>query len=132
MATRAAARVYDDALRPAELRTTQFSLLARLEADGPASLSRLADRLAIDRTTLRRELDPLQARGLVGLEPGLDRRRRVVSLTPAGEARLAAAYPLWRQAQREVRERLGRERTERLLIELDAVVGATRGAASSQ
>jgi DNA-binding MarR family transcriptional regulator len=126
MATRATARVYDEALRPAGLRTTQFSLLARLDVDGPATLSRLADRLAIDRTTLRRELDPLHARGLVAFDTGADRRCRVVSLTPVGADRLAAAYPLWRQAQREVRARLGRERIERLLVELDAVVGATR------
>ena len=127
MATRATARVYDEALRPAGLRTTQFSVLARLDADGPASLSWLAERLAIDRTTLRRELDPLRARGLVDMETGLDRRRRVVSLTPAGAEQLAVAFPLWLQAQRDVRARLGRERTDRLLGELDAVVRAALG-----
>src|SRR5215218_7029300 len=72
MATRAIARLYDAALEPAGLRTTQFSILARLEADGPGSLTELGARLLLDRTTLARELAPLHARGLVHIERGAD------------------------------------------------------------
>ena len=129
MATRAAARTYDGHLMEVGLRTTQFSLLARLDDDGPLALSRLAQRLAMDRTTLRRELDPLLTDGLVEVCPGGDRRQRIASLTEAGQERLALAYPRWREAQRDVRNRIGRDRIEGLLVELDALVEASQESA---
>ena len=88
MATRAVARVYDRALEPHGLRTTQYSILARLEVEGPAPVGFLAARIAMDRTTLAREAAPLVRAGLVDEEPGQDRRQRVLALAPrAGAAR---------------------------------------------
>jgi DNA-binding MarR family transcriptional regulator len=130
MATRAVARVYDQALEPHGLRTTQYSILARLEAEGPASVGHLAARLAMDRTTLAREADPLVRARLVEEAPGQDRRRRVLALTPAGLARLESARPAWREAQRRIRNELGYDRVQGLLGELRALLGAARGAAS--
>jgi DNA-binding MarR family transcriptional regulator len=129
MATRAVARVYDRALEPHGLRTTQYSILARLEVEGPVPVGHLAARLAMDRTTLSREAAPLVLAGLVAEEPGEDRRQRVLALAPAGLARLEAARPAWREAQRRVREELGYDRVQGLLGELRALLGATRGAA---
>jgi DNA-binding MarR family transcriptional regulator len=130
MATRAVARVYDQALEPHGLRTTEYSILSRLEVEGPAPVGHLAARLAMDRSTLAREAAPLVRTGLVAEEPGEDRRQRVLSLTPAGLARLEAARPAWRDAQRAVREELGYDRVQGLLGELRALLGATRPAAS--
>ena len=93
MTTRAVARVYDQALEPHGLRTTQYSILARLELEGPAAVGHLAARLAMDRTTLAREAAPLVEAGLVEQEIGEDRRRRVLKLSPEGSARLEAAQP---------------------------------------
>jgi DNA-binding MarR family transcriptional regulator len=118
MATRAVARMYDAALEPAGLRTTQYSILARLEADGPGSLTELGGRLLLDRTTLARELAPLEGRGLVRIERGADRRQRVVTVTDEGVALVAAARPAWREAQREVRARFGDARSRSLVAEL--------------
>lgn len=129
MATRAVARIYDRALEPHGLRTTQYSILARLEVEGPASVGHLAARLAMDRSTLAREAAPLVRVGLVDEEPGVDRRRRLLSLSADGLARLEAARPAWREAQRVVRGELGYDRTQELLGELRALLGATRGAA---
>jgi DNA-binding MarR family transcriptional regulator len=123
MTTRAVTRLYDDALRPTGLRTTQFSLLARLDEEGPSALTRLAGRLLLDRTSLARELEPLVDRGLVELAAGEDRRTRIASLTESGRERLAVAYPLWRSLQRDVRERYGRERVDALLRELGELAG---------
>lgn len=123
MATRTVARIYDETLAPFSLRTTQFSILARLEVEGPARLGQLAARLAMDRTTLAREAQPLVRAGLVAQRPGDDRRLRILSLTEEGQERLEAARPGWREAQRLVREQLGRERTDGLLGELHALVG---------
>jgi DNA-binding MarR family transcriptional regulator len=124
MATRAVARIYDEALAPYGLRTTQYSILARLEVEGPAPVSRLAARLVMDRSTLAREAAPLVRAGLIAEEPGPDRRQRLLSLTAQGLSRLEAARPGWREAQRLVRDELGRERTDGLLGELRALVGA--------
>jgi len=126
MATRAVARVYDQALEPHGLRTTQYSILARLEVEGPSAIGHLAARLAMDRTTLAREAAPLVRAGLVEEEAGADRRRRLVALSPEGLARLTAARPAWHDAQRRVRTELGYERMQGLLGELRALLGAVR------
>lgn len=126
MATRAVTRIYDEALEPIGVRTTHFSILARVDDDGPSSLGRLADRLAMDRTTLSRELEPLVRAGLVGVAPGQDRRQRIVSLTAQGVATLEGAYPRWRKAQRAMGDGLGLSRSRRLNEELRAVVSVAR------
>src|SRR3954452_13885660 len=113
-ATRAVARLYDQALAPFDLRTTEYSLLARLSADGPTALSPFAARLGMDRSTLTRELRSLQDAGLVVVCPGEDRRQRVVSIAPAGEHALAAARPAWLAVQADVAGRFGGERTASL------------------
>jgi DNA-binding MarR family transcriptional regulator len=124
MASRAVTRVYDDALRPAGLRTTQYSVLARLRDEGPSTQTRLADRLVIERSTLARELRTLEAAGLVDIAQGRDRRQRIVELSTAGVEALEVADPLWRDVQARVRDGLGRERTGLLLDELRALVAA--------
>jgi DNA-binding MarR family transcriptional regulator len=130
MATRAVARLYDRALEPYGLRTTQYSILARLEVEGPAAVGHLAARLAMDRTTLAREAAPLVEAGLVEEAPGEDRRSRVLALTPEGLERLESARPAWREAQRQVRNELGYDRVQELLGELRALLGAARTAAT--
>jgi DNA-binding MarR family transcriptional regulator len=103
-AARAVTRLYDDALRPTGLRVTQFTLLVAAELRGGALISELADKLALERTSLTRELKLLEERGLVSVTPGEDRRARIVKLTEKGQRALAAAYPRWREAQNRVLE----------------------------
>ena len=101
-AARALTRLYDEALRPTGLRVTQFTLLVAAELRGGALISEIADALALERTSLTRELKLLERRGLVSITPGEDRRARIVELTKDGQSALAAAYPRWREAQRRV------------------------------
>ena len=102
-ATRAVTAAYDAALAPSGLRVTQFSVLRTLARLGPLGVTRLAEKVALDRSTMGRNLDPLERRGLVHIEVGVtDRRERVAHLTPAGEAAIEAALPLWREAQGRV------------------------------
>ena len=122
MAARAVTRRYDDALRPSGLRTTQLSMLSRLREDGPLTVTALASRLALERTTVTRELDTLARRGLVSLATGDDRRTRVAAITAEGRAAMRVAVPLWREAQAATDELLGRERVERLLADLRVAV----------
>jgi len=122
MAARSLTRIYDRALEPAGIRTTQFSVLARLLEEGPLPLTHLAGRLAMDRTTLARDLRPLERRGLVAISVGADRRVRMAALTPAGRRLVDEVRPLWKQVQRDVRAELGPDRVARLMDELRAAI----------
>ncbi len=120
---RAVTRVYDRHLRPAGIHVTQFSILAAL-APADSTISQLGEGLGMDRTTLSRDLRPLQAQGLIEVRPGPDQRTRVVSLTEAGRRTFAAARPLWREAQTEIRTALGPDGWQRLFVSLAAARGA--------
>jgi DNA-binding MarR family transcriptional regulator len=95
-AARVLARRFDEALRPVGLTNSQFSLLNALNRPVPASIGQVASLLGADRTTLTAALKPLERDGLTRSQPDpADQRARRVALTPAGQARLAAALPLW-------------------------------------
>lgn len=113
-------QAYDRALQPLGLRLTQYSVLANLEQAGPLSVTDLAALLAMERTTLTRNLGPLSQAGWITVGPGPDRRSRTVALTEAGRAVVQRAQPLWREAERSLRRALGREHTAALHRLLDA------------
>jgi len=115
-ATRALTQLYDEAMAPAGLRVTQFSLLRTLAREGSQRINELARSTLLDRTALSRNLDPLIARGLVATVRGRDARTREVALTPAGAQAVRAASPHWRRAQARVRRQLGARKLD-LLIE---------------
>lgn len=117
-AARAAGGMYDGALRPAGLRGTQFSLLVALSIMGEPAMGALGEILSLDRTTLTRNLAPLERRGLIASAPGSDRRTRIVRLTEDGTAALARALPLWEGAQAKLAAALGEEVTTRLRSDL--------------
>lgn len=110
MAARAITRAYDEALRPTGLRATQVSVLAAVAARGALSIKSLADSLQMERTTLTRNLRPLELRRYVLLAPEGRYRSRVLTLTPAGRSALIEAAPLWQGAQRAMARRLGAAR----------------------
>ncbi|MEO1328950.1 MAG: MarR family winged helix-turn-helix transcriptional regulator [Pseudomonadota bacterium] len=111
--TRAAARRitrhYDDALRPVGLTLGQFVLLVAIELSEPDTLTDLADKLDMDRTTLTRNLRPLEKAGLVETAREEGRRNHGVRLTDAGRTAFTAAMPLWRAAQSQLETRLGED-----------------------
>ena len=123
-ATRAVTQFYDAALQPSGLKSTQYSLLSTVETQGPIVMGDLAEVLVMDRTTLTRNLKPLEAQGLIRIEPGKDRRARIISLSAKGRKVVTRARPLWRQAQSEIVGRLGETRWRGLLHDLRATVAA--------
>jgi DNA-binding MarR family transcriptional regulator len=125
-AARAVTQAFDAHLQPSGLRVTQLSVLGALHHGGPSSVSDLADRLVMDRTTLTRNLQPLQRRDLITLGPGDDRRTRRITLTDAGRKAMAEAFPLWREAQREIIGRLGAERWQATVAALGEIVALTQ------
>jgi len=120
-AARALTQLYDDAMAPAGLRVTQFSLLRTLERRGSTRITELAAVLLLDRTALSRNLDPLAARGQVAVVPGRDARTRDVAITAAGKAALRAALPHWKRAQAQVGRRLGTEKLDALIATLGEI-----------
>ncbi|NJM70901.1 MAG: winged helix-turn-helix transcriptional regulator [Scytonema sp. RU_4_4] len=114
-ASRIVTQIYDAALRPVGLVLNQFTLLVAIHLMESAPVTRLAQELCTDQTTITRNLKVLEKRGLVVIEPGDDRRVRLVSLTPEGLALLAQALPLWEQAQTDVQARFGQQRWQELL-----------------
>lgn len=106
-AARAVTRMYDDQLRPTGLRATQANVLATIAARGELSISALSDELEMDRTTLTRNLRPLEQRKLLAVSPEGRHRMRTVSLTPAGEVMLAEAAVAWECTQSALEHRLG-------------------------
>lgn len=120
-AARAVTQLYDEALRPADLRATQFALLTATRLLGSAPMTRLAEIMGMDRTTLTRNLRPLERQGLIRVRPGSDGRVREVVLTERGQEALARALPLWERAQGRVVKGLGGSRWRRLLGDLTAM-----------
>jgi DNA-binding MarR family transcriptional regulator len=112
--TRRVTQRFDEWLAPAGLRCTQFSLLGMLHAPDAVTVSALAEKLDIDRTTMTRNLQLLTDRHLVSIVDGPDARSRAVMLTPQGRQTFARALPLWRKAQDEVNARLGDQEVARL------------------
>jgi len=136
LAVRQAARhitqFYDQHLAPVGLRTTQFSILARLRRLGPVTINVLADELVMDRTTLGRNILPLEREGLISIAPGrTDRRSKELRLTDAGIERLRAARGGWREAQTQFVAAFGEERTAGLRALLRDVSTTALPAASA-
>jgi DNA-binding MarR family transcriptional regulator len=106
-AARAVSRIYGAAFAPLELTATQFSILVAVQLRGPVPLSRLAERLGLDRTTLYRALKPLVRRRCLRIRPGRGGREQTAALTGAGERLLEQALPVWDGIQRRFVDALG-------------------------
>jgi DNA-binding MarR family transcriptional regulator len=118
-AARRVTQAFDAALRPAGLTATQFTVLETLHHMGPLSMTRLADLLAMDRTSLTRTLKPLERDGRIAVRPGADRRVRTAALLDDGRAVLADARPLWAEAQADAVRRVGDRPWAGLVTTLD-------------
>ena len=112
-AARAVTQLFDELLQPTGLRSTQFTLLVAVALLGEAPVTQLSRALVMDRTTLARNLKPLESLGLLTVEAGTDRRRHLVRLAERGRQALARALPYWEQAQHQVVTRLGQEQQQR-------------------
>jgi len=120
-ASRKITRMYDELLRPAGIKATQFNVLAIVALGDEATLTELAETLGMDRTTLSRNLRPLERDGLVEVSAEGYRRARSANITNKGVAVMEKALPLWRSAQKSLKRRLGDDIWNRIQIELAEV-----------
>jgi DNA-binding MarR family transcriptional regulator len=126
-ATRAISSLYDEAMRPTGLRHSQMGLLVSLALAEKATVSKLASLLDLDRTTMTRNLGPLERQGLVSSTTGDDARNRVLRLTDKGRAALAEALAAWEGVQARIVKGLGDARWKGLMRDLEATTSLTRG-----
>ena len=111
---------YENSLREAGIKPTQFSILAALANTGPIQLSQLADRLLLERTSLTRNLNVLERNTWIGIQPGEeDSRQRVVSLSSNGYKQLDHAIPYWQKAQKAIAKDMGQDTMTGLRSTLD-------------
>jgi len=116
-ATRRLTQLYDDALGPSGLRSTQVAILAELDlrAGDPPTMRELAESLVMDRSSLGHTLRPLERDGLIAFEQSAeDRRRQYVALTRAGKAKFRAASRLWEVAQKRFEDVFGEPEAAKL------------------
>jgi DNA-binding MarR family transcriptional regulator len=123
-AARAITSFYDSVLlQPTGLHSTQAILLVAIAGAGTPTISRLAEAMVMDRTTLARDLKPLAELGLVRITPGDDRRTRQVQVTDLGRAKVREIIPLWEQAQAKIiAHGLGHARWGKLYEDLQEVI----------
>jgi DNA-binding MarR family transcriptional regulator len=124
-ASRLLTRVLDEALRPLGIQATQLSVLVAVAMFGEngAMIGPLAQALVLDRTTLTRNVKPLERAGLLRVARSpKDARARVVVLTRGGERMIESAYPLWEQAQKRIRDSFGPGRVDALRDRLAELV----------
>lgn len=124
--SRVITQLYDEFLQPSGLLGTQFRLLGAVTANGPIALAPLAEELALDPTTLARNLKPLERDGLVEISIGEDRRTRIVKITEKGQDALLKALPLWEEAQAWVISQLGEDRWRAMLADWNELASLVR------
>jgi len=122
-AARHVTQFYDQYLASTGLRTTQFSILAKLKGLGPMTINALARQLVMDRTTLGRTMLPLQRDRLIAIREGsVDRSSKELAVTKAGTERLQRAAKMLVEAQKEFEKRFDPRRAADLRDLLNEVV----------
>jgi DNA-binding MarR family transcriptional regulator len=127
MVTRKAARqitqFYSQFMAGTGLRATQFSVLSRLSRRGPTSINALADYFVMDRTTLGRNVRPLERDGLIAIKPSAtDRRVKELHITKAGQKRFETALEGWAKAQAQFEASFGSARAVEMRTVLRAML----------
>ena len=118
-AMRAVSQHYDKIMAPTGLRGTQFTILTVLGRAESLTITELAECLVMDRTTLTRNLKPLEKEGYLNVLPGLeDKRSRRIELTRAGKRAQKNALPYWREAQNEMVDFMGKANAKRFIGDL--------------
>jgi len=116
---RAVTNLYDSALQPAGVRSTQFAILVAVARSQPVSIGSLSQILLIDRTTLTRSLGLMEKEGLLSVSQRSTMRQRFVTLTENGRRTLARSAPLWHKMQQRYLAAIGEGKWRRLQREFE-------------
>ncbi len=114
-------RIYAKEMADAPIRGPLFSVLATIRKLGPGTITAVAKDLALDRTTLTRNLKALTQRGLIDVRQ-VTANRKEIRLLPRGETALRRSLDCWQNAQKRVVKALGEDRWNRMREDLRAVM----------
>lgn len=123
--TRAVTQYFDRFLEPTGIRATQFTLLVALYSTKGKTLTEIAESLVMDRTTLTRNLKPLEKSGFISTVQTMDKRSKAYVLTEKGEEVVQKCIPLWQQAQNSVVNSLGDETYQEIVNKLSRMLTIT-------
>ncbi|MDX1491658.1 MAG: MarR family winged helix-turn-helix transcriptional regulator [Pseudohongiellaceae bacterium] len=124
-ASRRLSQFYEHRIISTGVHAQQFTILAIIEHKASISLTELAEELGMDRTTLARNLKPMERDELLTITPSKeDGRIKVIALTSIGKRKLKAARKKWQQAQADFEDKFGAERARKLREELKAAAQA--------
>ncbi len=121
-ASRAVTQFYDRLFDPVGIRSTQFNLLVTMASVSAHTLTEMAQVLVMDRTTLTRNLKPLEKMGLIQTVRARDKRSRAYALTDKGRATVITAIPLWKSAQQRMIDAMGATQFQQFNRELESVI----------
>jgi DNA-binding MarR family transcriptional regulator len=125
-ASRSVTQLFDQILAPIGLRSTQLTILVAAQVLGPCGLARLARELVMDRSTITRNIHPLVTQSLLQVTGKSGRGGKSVQITKEGQQALLSAVPYWKEAQGQLLNRMGKDRLDRVMVDLSNVVDATR------
>ncbi len=117
-ASRVITQLFDEILKPTGLQITQFAVLVGVVSLDSPSINQLAKGLVMDRTTLTRNLKPLEKEGLIKTTSGDDKRTHFVKITPKGKSAMEKTLPYWEKARTVVSEEFGQKHLDGLLKDL--------------
>ncbi len=125
--SRTVTQLFDQALQPSGLRSTQFIILLEIATVPSPTIALLARRLVMDPSTVTRNLRPLEKQGLIKTVSTENRRGRVLTLTLEGHERVEQVVPLWERTQNLFIKKLGQKRWSILFKHLQATVTIAHG-----
>src|SRR3954452_11909180 len=117
--TRLVTQFYDAEMRRHGIRPTQGTILASLMAKESWNMAELSDWLGMERTTLVRNLRPLQRDGLVQINGGGRGRLVELAITAKGRKQIEKLTPAWKSAQTAAAKTLGKKRWSAMLTDLE-------------
>lgn len=127
-ASRVVTQVYDRFLQSSSLKVTQFILLMAVRMLGPITITRLAEKMFMDRTTCTRNLKGLQEKNFLHFEQPEDKRMKKIVLTHEGNEILEKTIPMWEKAQNFIANEVGKDRMTNLIKDLSKMVSLVRKA----
>ncbi len=115
MINRVVTNIYDDALRPLDLKVSQMNILVAAAKMGTVRPTDVGEFLHLDTSTLSRNLTRMEARGWLELvADDEDGRSQPIRITAQGRKLLDKAAPAWEAAQAKVKKLLGHAVVEQL------------------
>jgi DNA-binding MarR family transcriptional regulator len=124
--TRAVTQFFDAEMRRHGIRPTQGTILLALNAKESWTMAELSDCLGLERTSLVRNLQPLQRDGLVTADGGGRGIRVELAITAKGRKQVEKFMPAWESAQSTAVQVLGEKRWSALLADLEKVASALK------